>query len=168
MSDVLGDYQSYILNAAEMVRTHGVETNELTQCDMVNYECNTNERYDELKAALLQSAKLLSEIEHGGRLISIFQAEPLLQAGEWRVPHIELLQPKPTRENIDGIDGVFFVTSVALSEFLQRHKEIPFETKGLANKANPYVELKADDVAVKFHDRHIGAVLEIEHMLEES
>ncbi len=162
MSDVLGDYAGYIEHAATMVQAHGIERDELVQCDMVNYECSTIDRYDEVKKALLESAKLLSEIEHGERLISIFQAEPALKAGSWHVPHIELLQPKPTRENIDGIDGIFFVTSVALPEFLSRHQDITFETKGLMNKANPYVELKADAVAVKFHDRHMGAVLEIE------
>lgn len=83
------------------------------------------------------------------------------------MPYIELLQPKPTRENRDGIDGIFFVTNVALSEFVARHQDIAFETKGLANQANPYVELKTDDVAVKFHDRHMGAVLQIEQLLEE-
>ncbi|MDB5177244.1 MAG: putative dihydroxybiphenyl dioxygenase [Candidatus Saccharibacteria bacterium] len=165
MSNILGDYTSYILNAVEVINSQGIQTSELVQCDMINYECSTNERYDEVKNELLQSAKLLSEIEHGGRLISVFQADPLLQAGNWRVPHIELLQPKPTRENIDGIDGIFFVTSLSLSEFLSRHQDINFETKGLANKANPYIELKVDGVAVKFHDRHMGAVLEIERML---
>lgn len=166
MSEILGDYASYIVNAQEMIGKHGVGQEEIVQCDMLNYECNTAVRYDEVKAALLQSAKLLSEIEHGGRFISIFQATPALEAGQWRVPHIELLQPKPTRENIDGIDGIFFVTDVSLPAFLERHQDIAFETKGLINRANPYVELKADGVAVKFHDRHMGAVLEIEKVLE--
>ncbi len=166
MSEVLGSYKEYVARAEAMVGRHGVAAQELAQCDMINYECNTNERYDVVKQELLQSAKLLSEIEHGGRLVSIYQNDPALEAGQWRVPYVELLQPKPTRENIDGIDGLFFVTSVALSKFLERHSDVPFETKGLVNAANPYVELKADDVAVKFHDRHMGAVLQIETMLD--
>lgn len=162
MSEVLGDYSSYIERTLDVIQQQGIATMELTQCDMLNYECSTNERYEEVKAALLQSAMLLSEIQHGGRLVSIYQNESPLIAGQWQVPYVELLQPKPTRENRDGIDGVFFVTSVALPTFLERHTPIDFETKGLANTANPYVELKADGVAVKFHDRHMGAVLEIE------
>ncbi len=168
MTEILGSYARFIADTEEMIGRHGITTDELTQCDMVNYECSTNERYADVKAALLQSATLLSETEHGGRLISIFQADPALVAGNWRVPYIELMQPKPTRENADGIDGVFFVTAIALPEFLKRHEGTPFETKGLANAANPYVELKADGVAVKFHDRHMGAVLEIERTSKES
>lgn len=166
MSDILGDYASYIASVQEMLRQQGIQAHELTQCDMLNYECYSNERYDEMKELLQQSTKLLSEIEHGGRLVSIYQnAEPLV-AGQWRVPYIELLQPKPTRENIDGIDGIFFVTSIALPDFLSLHEGIDFERKGLDNPANPYVELKAEGVAVKFHDRHMGAVLQIEKMLD--
>lgn len=166
MSDVLGDYASYVASAQEMLQGQGIQARELVQCDMLNYECNTNERYDEVKARLLQSAKQLSEIEHGGRLVSIYQNSEPLVAGQWHVPYIELLQPKPTRENIDGIDGIFFVTTVALPEFLNRHTDVAFETKGLDNPANPYVELKSGGVAVKFHDRHMGAVLQIEKMLD--
>lgn len=167
MLETLGDYQGFIAKAEALLYEKGIiPSSEIVQCDMINYECSTNERYDEVKKALEGSARVLSETEHGGRLIAIFQAEPALESGKWQVPYIELLQPKPTRENIDGIDSVFFVTSLALPEFLERHSDIAFETKGLANAANPYVELKAHEVAVKLHDRHMGAVLEIERSLK--
>jgi predicted metalloenzyme YecM len=166
MTEILGDYVTFIADVERVLEARGIAADELTQCDMLNYECSTNERYDEVKKALEGSARILNETEHGGRLIAILQAEPRLIAGDWRVPYIELLQPKPTRENIDGIDSVFFVTALALPEFLKQHADVDFETKGLANKANPYVELKTDGIAVKFHDRHMGAVLEIERVLE--
>ena len=165
---LLGNYQEYIQHAEVKLRTYHITADELTQCDMLNYECSTNERYDNMKRTLMSTATLINEIEHGGRLISVFRSNPLLQAGSWQIPYIELLQPKPTRENRDGIDGIFFVTNVAMSDFLRRHPDVPFETKGMANVANPYVELKMDDVAVKFHDRHMGAVLQIETMLSQS
>lgn len=173
MIELLGDYAAYVARAESEVNKRGIQTDELVQCDMLNIECSTNENYDKVKTALLaQSAKLLSEIEHGGRLISILGMEPALQAGAWQIPHVELLQPKPTRENIDGIDGIFFVTARGLDAFLEKHKDVTFEDKGLTNKANPYVELKGEadgePWAVKFHDRHMGAVLGIEQLLEEA
>lgn len=162
MAEILGDYRGFVTQAEALLYEKGIiPSSEVVQCDMLNYECDTNERYDEVKDALLRSAKILSEIEHGGRLVSIFQLDSALQAGNWRIPYVELLQPKPTRQNIDGIDSVFFVTEHALPDFLARHGDI-FEPKGLANEANPYVELKKNGVAVKLHDRHMGAALEIE------
>ncbi len=167
MSELLGDYGAFITRVETLADKNGIAMDEVVQCDMLNYECDTNERYDEVKAALLRSAELLSEIEHGGRLIAILESKPALRAGTWRVPYIELLQPKPTRANIDGIDSVFFVTATDVRSFAAAHQGVAFDTKGLSNKANPYVELKGDGVAVKFHDRHMGAVLDIERTFEE-
>lgn len=167
MTELLGDYAGYVTRA-EAVVAQFVEPYELVQCDMLNYETPTNERYDEIKAALLKSANLLSEIEHGGRLISIFHMAPPLRAGDRYVPYVELLQPKPTRQNIDGIDSVFFVTNVAIDAFLAAHPEIAkqADAKGLGNAANPYVELKGEidgeKWAVKLHDRNMGVVLDVE------
>lgn len=167
MTEILGDYAAYVARAEAAVAGF-VEPYELVQCDMLNYETPTNERYDEIKAALLKSANLLNEIEHGGRLISIFQMTPPLQVGDRYVPYVELLQPKPTRQNTDGIDSVFFVTNVAIDAFLADHPEIAkqADSKGLSNTANPYIELKGETDgekwAVKLHDRNMGVVLDVE------
>lgn len=172
MTEVLGDYAGYVTRAEAAVRQY-VEPYELVQCDMLNYETPTNQRYDEIKAALLKSANLLNEIEHGGRLISIFHMTPPLQAGNRYIPYVELLQPKPTRQNIDGIDSVFFVTNVAIDAFLAEHPEIvkQADAKGLTNAANPYVELKGETDgekwAVKLHDRNMGVVLDVEKKFTE-
>lgn len=162
MTELLGDYQDYVARAEAGIAAQGIAPSELAQADMLNIECSTDERYERVKAELRKAAELLSEIEHNGRLISIFEMNEALTAGAWAIPHVELLAPKPTRENNDGIDGMFFVTTTRLAKFLKVHKDIRFEEKGLNNDANPYVELKGDEWAVKFHDRHMGAVLDIE------
>ena len=116
---------------------------------------------------MVQSAKLLTEKETNGRLVSIIQSDPVLESDHWRTPYIELLQPKPTRENIDGIDCVFFVTELPVRDFAAQHPEVDFETKGFANTHHPYIELKSEDVAIKFHDRHFGAVVDLEQSISE-
>lgn len=163
--DILGDYRGYIARADELLFEYGIDVEELTQCDTLCYECDTDHRYDEVKNALARTATLLSERETNGRLVSILEMSPPLDAEGWRVPYIELLQPKPTRENIDGIDCVFFVTERSVREFRHQHTDVTFETKGLANKLHPYIELKGDGVAIKFHDRHFGSVVDLEHYL---
>lgn len=165
--EILGDYRDYISRAGELLSEYDIDSRELVQCDTLCYECDTDERYEEVKGALVRSAKLLSEKETNGRLVSILQVNPPLETDGWRIPYIELLQPKPTRQNIDGIDCVFFVTALSVREFRQQHLDVQFEDKGLANKHHPYIELKGDNLAVKFHDRHFGAVVDLEQALEE-
>lgn len=163
--EILGDYREYASRVGELLYQYGIDTDELVQCDTLCYECDTNERYEEVKKALAQSATILSEKDVNGRLVSIIQANPPLEAGGWRIPYIELLQPKPTRQNIDGIDCVFFVTALSVREFYRQHLDTSFNDKGLANKLHPYIELKGEEVAVKFHDRHFGSVVDLEHLL---
>lgn len=160
--EVLGNYPDYVSRAEQLLSAHNIDPSELEQCDTLCYECDTNERYEEVKEALLRSAKFLSEKETNGRLVSIIEAEPPLEAGDWYMSYIELLQPKPTRKNIDGIDCIFFVTKTPVREFYEKHSDVPFETKGLANEHHPYIELKGDDVAIKFHDMNFGAVVDLE------
>lgn len=166
MEDILGDYRGYISRAGDLLSANGISDDEVTQCDTIAYECTTNERYEQVKQALGQLATIVSEYEVNGRLVSIIQCDPALAAGKWQVPYIELLQPKTTRENNDGIDCVFFVTSVAVRKFMGRHADVPFVDKGLANGVHPYIELKGDDVAVKFHGMHFGTVIDVEKALE--
>lgn len=160
--EILGDYRDYVARAEELLSANGIDKHELAQCDTLCYECNTNDRYEEVKEALVQSAKLLSEKETNGRLVSIIQADPALATGGWYTPYIELLQPKPTRENIDGIDCVFFVTKTPVHDFYDKHSNVPFEAKGLANEHHPYIELKGDNIAIKFHDMDFGTVVNFE------
>jgi predicted metalloenzyme YecM len=167
MSEILGDYRGYVSRAGGLLSANNIESHELVQCDTLCIECSTNDRYEDVKRALARTTKLLSERDVNGRLVSILQAEPLLAAGDWNIPYIELLQPKPTRENIDGIDCVFFVTALPVRDFASRHDDVQFKDKGLANKTHPYIELKGDDVAIKFHDRHFGSVVDLERVLDE-
>lgn len=163
--EVLGNYPDYMSRAEGLLSENGIDPSELKQSDTLCYECNSNERYEEVKQALIRSAKLLSEKDTNGRLVSIIEAEPPLDAGEWYMQYIELLQPKPTRENIDGIDCVFFVTNTSVREFYEKHSDVPFEAKGLANEHHPYIELKGDGVAIKFHDMNFGQVVELEQSI---
>ena len=166
--NLLSDYSRFVAGATAAARAHGVKPHEIVQCDMINIECSTDKRYSVAKQELFKIATLLNEIEHNGRLISIHQADIPLTTEDWQIPYIELLQPKPTRANRDGIDSVFFVTNTAVEDFLTRHADVPFDTKGLTNRTNPYVELKTSEIAMKFHDRHMGAVLDIEQRFAES
>lgn len=166
MENILGDYHSYVARVDTLVSENGIALDELTQCDTLVYQVETNERYDDVKREIAKHAVILVEHETGGRLVSIFLAEQPLQAGNWRIPYIELLQPKPTRESPEEIDGIMCVTALPIAEFLKKHDSVSFEEKGLVNQLNPYVELKKDGVSVKFHSKHMGSVAELEDRLQ--
>lgn len=164
--EILGDYRGFVSQVEGMLDELSINRDELAQCDTLAYEVNSNERYDEVKRQLARSADMLSEREVNGRLVSILAVDPPLKTDNWNIPYIELLQPKPGREYKEGLDCAFFVTALPLPRFLAKHTDITFDTKGLENELNSYVEYVGEHVSFKLHDKHFGAVIELEERLQ--
>ena len=163
MKDILGPYETAVTNAEALLREHGISTDDLVQCDTICYRVETNERYEEVKQQLARVAILLNEVEVNGRLIAAFALEEPLRAGaQDAISYIELPQPKPGSQYAEGIDHVQFVTRLPLGYFHSKYRNIPFEEKGLASKLNPLLKLEGEEVSVKFHDKHMGAVVALE------
>ena len=167
MRELLGDYIAAIESAEALIDTHGIDRQDLASCDTICYRVETNDRYTIMKEALARGALLLDESEVSGRLISVFELNHRLAAAGWGgVSYIELPQPKSGSDYTEGIDHLQFVTRSGLTRFQQKYAHLPFETKGLANQLNPLLKLSGDTVAVKFHDKHMGAVIELEHRIK--
>ncbi len=164
--EILGDYRGFMSRVEGLLANLSIDKDELAQCDTLAYEVNSNERYEAVKQALVRSVKMLSEREVNGRLVSILAVDPPLKTDNWSIPYIELLQPKPGREYVEGLDCAFFVTALPLSHFLEKHADVAFDTKGLANELNSYVEYVGEEVSIKLHDKHLGAVVELEQRMQ--
>lgn len=166
MQEIIGDYELFIEKADTLVAEQGIDADELVQCDTICYRVETNERYDEIKHQLAAVALMIDETEVNGRLITVFAAHSPLRAGKWQsISYIEIPQPKPGSYYPEGIDHVQMVTRRSLSDFQKAHGDITFEIKGLANTLNPLLKLENEEVAVKFHDKHMGSVIELENSI---
>lgn len=166
MKEIIGEYETFITKVDELVAAHGIAGDDLVQLDTICYRVETNERYDELKRRLAGVALEIDETEVNGRLISVFAVERPLVAGNWQsISYIEVPQPKPGSPYPEGIDHVQIVTRQRLSDFHAKYSETPFEEKGLVNIINPLLKLNGSGVSVKFHDKHMGAVIELENKI---
>lgn len=167
METIIGDWQGAVTAAERLITERGIANSDLIQCDTLCYRVETNERYSEVKQGLVRAALLLSEVTVNGRLIAAFALDEPLAAGEQSgISYIELPQPKPGSHYPEGIDHVQFVTRLPLTLFHEKYRDVPFKEKGLASQLNPLLKLEGDDVSVKFHDKHMGAVVELENRLQ--
>ena len=163
MKDILGPYETAVTNAEALLHEHGIDSADLVQCDTICYRVETNERYEGVKQQLVRVAILLNEVEVNGRLIAAFALEEPLRAGaQDSISYIELPQPKPGSHYVEGIDHVQFVTRLPLNHFQDKYRNLPFEEKGLASKLNALLKLEGEEMSVKFHDKHMGAVAALE------
>jgi predicted metalloenzyme YecM len=163
MKEIIGDYEAFIEKADTLIAEQGIVADDLIQCDTICYRVETNERYVELTRQLAERALLISETEVNGRLISVFATHEPLHAGRWQsISYLEVPQPKPGSYYPEGIDHVQMVTRRELPAFHAQYAHLAFEEKGLASSLNPLLKLVGDEVSVKLHDKHMGAVVALE------
>jgi predicted metalloenzyme YecM len=132
--------------------------------DHLCYRVETLERYDEMKMLLGQRAFFLDESEVAGRLITTFEFDDPLRAHGWRVPFLELPQPKEGSPYPEGLEHAELVVVGRLETF-HKHHLLPFDDKAMGKTINPELGLKLDGVSVKFHEVQLGAVCAIEQRL---
>lgn len=150
---------TYVKEADALLRRRGIQQADLVDIDTVCYDTPSNDRYDELKREFAQRAFLIDETEVNGRLIAVLEFHEPLEVEGHRLTYLELPQPKrPDTE--EGISHVQYVTRQGISRFRSRYSAIAFEEKG--NPLNRLLQLSGDLATVRFHDKHMGAVLEQE------
>lgn len=165
MRELLGDYEAFVANVDRGLDECGIDRRDLAMMDHICYRVETNERYDEMKQKLGEVARLLGEAEINGRLIATFECDEPLVAGTWRIPCIELPQPKASNPYPEGLEHVELVTVQGLDLFEAKYPHLPYSRAGMDKKINPELGLKHAGMSVKFHEQPLGAVVRIENRL---
>lgn len=168
MKQVIGDYETFVQKTNESLVEAGIKRSELAMLDHICYRVETLARYKELLKLLGGKALLLGEAKISGRMIATFEFAEPLGADGWRIPYLELPQPKDGSPYPEGLEHAEFVVVGSLERFLERHHALPFVTTGLGKTLNPEIGLKQEGLSVKFHEAQLGAVIGIEDRLEKT
>lgn len=120
----------------------------------------STQRYDTIKATLASLGILISETEVNGRLIAVFELREPLEASGWRASFVELPQPR-TGTEVEGVRHLQFVTRTGIESFRGTFPDLEFDDRG--NASTRLLEINRDGVAIRFHDKNMGAVIALEH-----
>lgn len=164
-NELLGDYETFISAIDAGLARLGISRSELSMMDHICYRVETDERYQELLEKFTKLGTLLGENEVNGRKITTFEFDKYLKAAGWTVPYLELPAPKKDSPYSEGLEHVELVVIGSLQRFMDRHKELPFSSKGMNKLINPEAGLKGEGISVKFHEQQLGAVVRIEKQL---
>ncbi|GAA1825769.1 VOC family protein [Nesterenkonia flava] len=151
-------YDTYLPQAEALIDSLGVRE-ELVQNDTLCLQVPSNERYDQVKAELTAVGTLISESEINGRLIAVFELHTPLSGPGWSVSFVELPQPKSGAAK-EGVRHLQFVTRTSSDSFRAKFPHLTFDERG--NARNRLLEVVRDGVAVRFHDKSMGAVVALE------
>lgn len=165
MKELLGDYEAFITGVSRGLISCGISRDELAMMDHVCYRVKTDERYKELLKTFSSAATLLGVAEVSGRPIATFEFNEYLEVDGWHVSYLELPAPKEGSPYDEGLEHAELVVTGGLERFAAKHRELPFDTKGLAKTINAELGLRVGDLSVKFHEQPLGAVVRIEQRL---
>jgi len=166
MKDIIGDYELFVANINRGLKEVGIDRTELSMMDHLCYRVETAGRYYEMIGEIGRRAVLLGENIVSGRLIATFELHDFLDVDGWRIPYIELPQPKQGAPYQEGLEHAELVVIGGLGTFRARHDELPFDDKGMSKAINPELGLKTAGMSVKFHEQQLGAVVRIENTLD--
>lgn len=164
MKELIGDYDEFVSKINWGIDEIGIDRADLVMMDHLCYRVDSNRRYAEMFRKLGRVAELLGETEIKGRLIATFEFDEQLETCGWRVPCLELPQPKPHSPHKEGLEHAEFVVP-SLKKFEDKYPDLPFTHAGMKKKINPELGLKQAGISVKFHEQPLGAVVRIENRL---
>lgn len=151
-------YSSYIHDAGLLLDQLGVRE-ELVQNDTLCLQVPNNQRYSEVLKELVTHGRLISESQVNGRLIAVVELFEPITAGGWQVSFIELPQPKKDIKE-EGVRHLQFVTRTGIESFRSRFPQLNFDDRG--NTVNRLLEIATPAATVRFHDKSMGAIIELE------
>jgi len=164
--ELIGDPAAFIHSVSDGLTKIGIDRAELALMDHICYRVETRARYLELRDALGSLATLLGESIVANRPIAIYEFTDYPSADGWVVPYLELPAPKEGFFFPEGLEHAELVVVGALDRFAHRHADLPFDTRGMDKLLNPELSYRTSDLAVKFHEQPLGAVVRAEQRLQ--
>lgn len=159
---VIGDYEVFFEELLQEVRALDIKI-EGMPIDHICYRVETLDRYESMKESLMPLAKAWGENIHHGRPISAFLLKNPLKAEGYSVPVIELPAPKSDKFYPEGLEHFEFVVGSRFFNFREEYKDLwnRFEDSGPHNQ--PAVISFSSGKSVKFHEKTLLKVLELEN-----
>lgn len=167
MKELIGDYDQFVANINWGLDEMDIDRDDLAMLDHLCYRVETVRRYAELRRQIGRKAQLLGETQVNGRAIATFEFPEPIETCGWRIPYLELPEPKRGSPYEEGLEHAEFVTVGSLDWFEGRYEHLAFTHNGMNKAINPELGLKHAGISVKFHEQPLGAVVRLENRLAE-
>ena len=162
IADIIGDYPAFVAQQRDRLATRGID---ITSYPMSHLAFRVPEwdQYIHVRTRLERHAVASVENVWNGRPIAmIIPEEPMRVLDDKVVPLIELIPPVHQRVYKMGMEHVGFVVGEDAAEFSRTHREVLTGQQFQSSTNEPYYILFEDFTHVKFHQRSLREVVELE------
>ncbi|WP_353810420.1 VOC family protein [Agromyces sp. SYSU T00194] len=162
VQDVIGDYRAFVAVQRDRLRARGID---ITPYEFSHLAFRVPEwdQYVHVRTLLERRSEANVEGVWNGRPISmLLLAEPLEVLDGRVIPLIELIPPVHQRVYKMGLEHVGVVVGDEAEEFSRRHREVLTGQQFQNTLNEPYYVLFEDFTHVKFHQRPLREVIELQ------
>lgn len=162
IAEIIGDYGAFVAQQRDRLTTRGIDVTPYPLSHLA-FRVPEWDQYVHLRTRLERHAVASAENVWNGRPICmIVPAEPMPVLGDKVVPLIELIPPVHQRVYKMGMEHVGFVVGDVAEEFSRTHREVLTGQQFQSATNEPYYILFEDFTHVKFHQRPLREVVELE------
>ena len=162
IAEILGDYPAFVAQQRDRLAARGIDTSSYPLSHLA-FRVPEWDQYIHLRTCLERHAVATEEGIWNGRPIAmIIPEEPMRVLDDKVVPLIELIPPVHQRVYKMGMEHVGFVVGEDAAEFSRTHRDVLTGQQFQSSTNEPYYILFEDFTHVKFHQRSLREVVELE------
>ena len=162
IADIIGDYPAFVAQQRDRLTTRGIDVTSYPLSHLA-FRVPEWDQYVHVRTRLERHAVASAENVWNGRPIAmIIPEEPMRVLDDKVVPLIELIPPVHQRVYKMGMEHVGFVVGKDAAEFSRTHREVLTGQQFQSSTSEPYYILFEDFTHVKFHQRSLREVVELE------
>jgi len=162
IADIIGDYEGFVAQQRDRLAARGIDVSPFPLSHLA-FRVPEWDQYVHVRTRLEQHASAAVENVWNGRPICmIVPSEPMPVLGDKVVPLVELIPPVHQRVYKMGMEHLGFVVGEGAEEFSRTHREVLTGQQYQSAWNEPYYVLFEDFTHVKFHQRGLREVVELE------
>lgn len=162
LDNIIGNYKTFLDRVFRFLEDAKIDLNDTKELDHIAYRVTTSKRYQEMKDKLDKIGIKISENIIRNRPIANYKLKNNIIYKNFTIPCIELPAPAEGDNFKEGLEHAEFVTKIPLKKFLEKYKQLPFDTKGIAKERNADLILNFKSCAIKFHEQSIIKIIQDE------
>jgi predicted metalloenzyme YecM len=162
IAEIIGDYGAFAAQQRDRLTARGIDVTPYPLSHLA-FRVPEWDQYVHVRTRLERHAVASAENVWNGRPICmIILTEPMPVLGDKTIPLIELIPPVHQRTYKMGMEHLGFVVGEGAEEFSRTHREVLTGQQFQSALNEPYYILFEDFTHVKFHQRSLREVVELE------
>jgi predicted metalloenzyme YecM len=162
VKSILGDYDAFFSGILNNLATKNIVVDAYPMSHL-GYKAQSVEEYESVRDRLLPYSESMVENVHNGRPIAkIILKQPLALEQGFSVSLMEIMPPKNSQAQKDGLEHCGFVVGSGLKDFEDTYKDVLTGIQDQGPYCQPAFIVFDDDTRVKFYEYGLKEVVELE------